>query len=479
LTVRRSLIWTGGAQVALFVFQFTASIVLARTLTPYEMGIYALASAIVGVVSTIQSFGLVAFIVREEALTDEMISTVFSINAALAVLMSVCLFAISQLGGVAFHDSGVRDVLRVLAFLPMIGAIEFLPASQFERNGSFNIIAGIGMIKNLTITFVVIWLAFMHFRYMSIAYSQLTGAAVSAILYVVIGRRHWSNRIGFKHWRRVLSYGVQILAISGINSAANRSADLLLGRFLGLSALGLYGRAVNVNRMLWDNIHIVIGRVVFVELADQMRNTGSVRGAYLRTIDIVTALLWPAFAGLAILAGPFIYNVYGPRWTAAAIPLGLLCLASMILVSITMTWEIFVISEKTAEQTRIEFIRTAVGLALFAAGCTVSVSAAALARVADAVFSMILYRPHLERMTGTRLADFIPIYLRSGLLTVLTVAPAGLLMVGYRGSPVTPIGYVGAAVMLGAFIWGFGLMVLKHPLFLECKVLLRRTGWQT
>ena len=57
-----------------------------------------------------------------------------------------------------------------------------------------------------------------------------------------------------------------------------------------------------------------------------------------------------------------------------------------------------------------------------------SLTGAAIGRVGEAMFSLYLYRPHLERLTGTRLGDFLPIYLRNGLLTGVAVAPSVLLM---------------------------------------------------
>ena len=59
------------AQGSALVLQFAASVVLARYLTPYETGIYAVALAIVGVLSLMQALGLQSLIVRKEILTPK------------------------------------------------------------------------------------------------------------------------------------------------------------------------------------------------------------------------------------------------------------------------------------------------------------------------------------------------------------------------------------------------------------------------
>jgi O-antigen/teichoic acid export membrane protein len=181
----------------------------------------------------------------------------------------------------------------------------------------------------------------------------------------------------------------------------------------------------------------------------------------------LTALLWPAFAGLAVVAGPFIFAVYGPKWLAIIHPLVMLALASIILVAITMTWEVFVVSEETGRQAQIEFVRTGAGVAMFTAGCFVSLTGAAAARVGDAVFSVFLYRRHLDRMTQTRTSDFLPIYIRSALLTAAAITPAGLVMARYGFSERAPLPLVTLGIAMGLGIWVCLIFVTRHPLSAE------------
>ena len=123
---------------------------------------------------------------------------------------------------------------------------------------------------------------------------------------------------------------------------------------------------------------------------------------------------------------------------------------------------------------RIEFIRAATALAMFAYGCTISLTAAAAARVGDALIAVLLYRPHLQRMTDTTFRDFMPIYGRSGLLTVLAILPSAALMFAHGYSPKTPMVLAFVATVTGMALWVGGLFVLRHPLLREAKQLLQR-----
>lgn len=462
------------SQVGLFIMQFATSLVIARLLTPYEMGVFAIAFAIVGLLATLRGLGLSGYVVRATEVNPGLLATLFTINAALALIVSVIIAGLSLLGGALLGEPGVRSLLLVMSVLPLISIFEFLPAAGIERRGEFGPIALVNLTRTLISNAVMLGFAFKGFSYMSLAYGQLAGACVAVAGVNVVGWRHASVHLGIAGWRDIMRYGLHMLAISGVNMVAYRMAELVMGRMLGLSALGLYSRASGLNSLLWDNIYFLIVRVVFVDFAEQRRRGGSLRYSYLRILQMMTALLWPAFAGLAVISGPLVVTLYGEQWVAAAVPFSLLCLSSIVAVSIAMIWEVFVVCQETGRQARFEFVRAIVGLVLFTAGCFISLSGAAAARIWEVLFAVALNRPHLKRMTDTRTRDSAPIYLRSGILTVVAVTPASVVMTIYDWSPHAPVPAVLAAVSIGVAAWAAGLWALRHPLLDEGRLVLAR-----
>jgi O-antigen/teichoic acid export membrane protein len=81
VATRRALAWMSIAQGSFFVLQFAGSVILARLLTPYEMGVYAIAMAVVGLLGIVQATGLRSFVVREPDLSEATAATVFTVNA--------------------------------------------------------------------------------------------------------------------------------------------------------------------------------------------------------------------------------------------------------------------------------------------------------------------------------------------------------------------------------------------------------------
>ena len=224
--------------------------------------------------------------------------------------------------------------------------------------------------------------------------------------------------------------------------------------------------------MLVENIYALIARVAFVDFAEQHRQGKSLRHSYLRILRMLTGFLWPAFAGLAVIAGPLVVTLYGEKWVDAALPFSLLCVASLLAMSVAMIWEVFVVCQETARQARLEFVRAAVGLLLFAGGCLTNLAGPAVARIGETAFGIALFRRHLQRMTDTRPRECSKIYFQSAILTILAISPASLVMTLYGWSPHTPVPLLLGAIAVGILAWVGGLRVLRHPLLNEARMVL-------
>lgn len=467
------------AQIVSVGTGFAATIVLARLLTPYETGIYAVAVATSGFISIIHSLGLQALIIREEVLTPGVSATAFTINALIAVLLSFLIAMASLFGTPFLGDEGVGRVLLALALMPIFGIITFLPSSRLEREGRFKAIALTATAGGIAGAVATMAFALSGLSYMSVAYGQWISGLLHMTIVLWIGRAYVSYSISFTEWRRVAAFGSQMLAVSGVNAASTRLSDIVLGKLLGLEALGFFSRAQGINGLIWNNFHLAAGRVLLVDFAELHRRGESLRARYIKTVEVMTAILWPAFAGLAVLAPHVIYFVYGDQWVPSANLLVMIAIGAMIQVSITMTWELFAATGKLGAQTRIESIRASLSLVLFAGACFISLEAAAATRIIDALLAVAFYRKHLSRMTGTSTQDFWPTYARSSLLVVLAIGPAAIWIISARHNEFLSPLQILVLTGLGVLAWSAGIMALKHPIAEEVRKLLLKVRFKS
>jgi O-antigen/teichoic acid export membrane protein len=476
MSVRRALAWLYSGQLLTFAINFAAAIVVARLLSPHDMGIFAIAGAMTSVIGILSTLGIGHYVVRASDLSPSTIDSAFTINAFLSCLIALFVYLSSFAGERLLDERAVGNVLAVLALGPLIGVFEFRPSTMLQREMHFMTIAVIGTLRTAINNIVVVSFAYAGERYMSMAYGAIAAGLFGVIAINLAAPHHVSLRLSMAEWKPMLTFGLRIMSISGVANLASRLSDIILGRLLGLEALGLYSRAAGMSNQIFENVYGAATRVMFVKLAADFREHGSLRETFLRGLAMITSLLWPIMIGLAVLARPAIYILYGEKWLPSALPLSLLMIAQFVVLCFGMNWELFVLRDETARQTRFEFIRAFVGIVTFSAGCFFNIAAAAVGRIAEAIFGFMLYRSHVRRLAETQPGELRRIYFNSLLLTVAAVMPSMFLMIYSGWSHLTPPWLIAAAILAGAGLWIVVLVRLKHPLWAEIKLAANRLG---
>ena len=473
MSVRRSLVWSYGSQIINLIVTFTTSVVVARMLGPFELGIYAMALAVSGVLTAILSFGTQAYVVREGELDPLVLRSAFTVNITLSLLLSLGLMA-AALAQWRWGRNDLALVFLVMTAGPVFSAFEFVPATLFTREMRYSIISAVSVLRTLVTASVTLVLVLVGSGAPGLAAGPVAANLVCALAYMALRRRDLIFRPGFHQFRAIIIFGLQMLSINGVSQLAQRGSDIVLGQLLGLAALGLYARASNLSTLIFLNVYGMATGVIFVQLSRDLRDTGELQHSFVRALRMITGVMWPLLIGIAVLAGPLVLLLYGTRWLPAALPLALLMVAQFVVLGFGMNWELFVLRKETARQTRIEFARATIGTMIFTIGCLFGLGAAALGRIGEALVGYVLYRPHIDRLAGTKSGEIRSIYIESLQLTLIAVWPVTLVMSWWRWSPYVPLTAILAAAAMGGVGWFVLLRRRRHPLAEEAARLFVR-----
>lgn len=93
---------------------------------------------------------------------------------------------------------------------------------------------------------------------------------------------------------------------------------VLLGRFWGAEATGLYGRAYQLITIPTDNLNSSVGEVAFAALSRVQNDPTRFRSYFLKGYSLVLALTIPITVVCAVLSDELILVLLGPRWSPAA-----------------------------------------------------------------------------------------------------------------------------------------------------------------
>lgn len=464
MSVRKSMAWALSGNAVFFLIQFVGSVIAARLLSPEEVGVFSIAFSTMVLITAFQNLGFQSFIVREPELGPDKLGTVFTMAGLQACALALLLFLGAYPLSRFMDEPRIVPALHILCLFALLTPFETVLNGLLQRDGRFDLATIVTAARVVTSATATIALALLGWSYAAMSWGSSIAAAAAAIVALVLTRGRRKARPTLRHWRDIWKYGAHILATMSLTNLFGRLPDIVLGKLLGIAAVGLYGRAAGVIDSFVVGVMYSFDRVMLKTLVDSRDETGRVDYVYLRCVRICTALFWPMFAGLAVLAGPVIRLIYGAQWVAAAPVLSLLCIAAIVQTSISSRNELFIATSRVGELPRLEAIHGSAGLAFFTAGATMGLVPAAATRLLDAGVLHVTYARRVLAAADIKAADLYKAYLPSIVATTAAVLPSLALMTWQDWSDTVPIAFVAAAVLAGVLLWLATLYLVRHDL---------------
>ncbi len=306
------------AQGANFALRIGSLMVLARLLDPKDFGLVGMVTAFTGILNLFRDFGLSAASVQRASVTDEQISTLFWINILVGVVLALLLAAMAPVVVTFYHEPHLLGVTLVLATAFLFNAAGVQHSALLQRQMRFTALATIETISWVVSTSVGISMAVAGFGYWS-----LVAAAVSLPLVTTLGLWFTTGWIPGKPRTNVglhsmMRFGGAVTLNSVVVYIAYNLEKVLLGRFWGADAVGLYGRAYQLINMPTDNLNSAVGEVAFSALSRVQNDPGRLKNYFLKGYSLVLALTVPITIAVALFAPDLIFVLLGPKWKDVA-----------------------------------------------------------------------------------------------------------------------------------------------------------------
>ncbi|MCA3254889.1 MAG: oligosaccharide flippase family protein, partial [Alphaproteobacteria bacterium] len=388
--------------------------------------------------------------------------SVYGVATLQAVTLAVVLVLIAPVVAGWANEPRAAEPVRMLALYALAIAAHTTLGGHMMRRMQYGRFSATLLIQNVVNAGTTIGLALAGFSYMSLVWGAIAGGSASSLAALWLQRRDLAVRPTLARWRDIWRFGWHVLVANLILNICAKLPDILLSRLAGVTATGLYNRASGLVDVFSNTVIGSFTRVMSSLFAQHRRETGGFRYAYLRMARISTGLLWPAYAGLAVLASPVIGLVYGETWAAAAPVLSLLCIAAIINTSLLGRGEILITGGDVSKLPRIESLRGIAGVAMFAAAAgQFGMVAAAATRIVDAVIAVALYLPHVYRNANVRASEAPGLYAPSLFVTLAAAAPPVAIMAWHGWPVLLPPLWLLAAIVAGGITW-LAAVTLAH-----------------
>jgi O-antigen/teichoic acid export membrane protein len=330
------------AQGATLLLRVGSLMVLARLLGPKDFGLVGMVTAFTGVLTWLRDFGLSSAAVQRMHITEEQISTLFWVNIAIGGLLALVAIAMGPAIAAFYNKPELFWVTAVLASGFLFNSAGVQHSALLQRQMHFTVLAVISVISLIIGVAVGIGGAVAGYGYWALVAMTVAQPLVATIgFWIATG---WvpglpRRRAGV---RSMLHFG-GTLTLNGLVAYIAYNADkVMIGRFWGVDAIGIYGRAFQLITIPTDNMNSAVGEVAFSALARLQNDPIRLKSYFLKGFSLVLGLTLPTAIACALFADDIVLFFLGPNWKDAVAIVRLLAPTMAILAIINpLGWFIY------------------------------------------------------------------------------------------------------------------------------------------
>lgn len=324
-SLKRSLFISFAEKYSTILVQFITSIIIARILSPHDIGLFSVGAAIIGVAHTVRDFGVSNYLTQTKEITLPIIRTTFGITLISSLLLSVAIVSGRGVVSEFYHEPAVREIMLVLGLNFVLIPFSSINIALLRRELRMGAIYKVNISGSVVQSATAILLALNGFGFMSLAWSGVACIVTTVILSSFYHPQYAFIKPSFSSAREVLSFsGISTLS-SMVWQISQSASDLIIGKTLSFTSVGIFSRATGLVSMVERVTLEGISPFIMPYFSQQNRSGENLKNAYI-PVDYQIAVARPILAGVSMATYPLIYCLYGATWVAASPVAALLCL---------------------------------------------------------------------------------------------------------------------------------------------------------
>lgn len=328
----RGAFWLAGDQFGSRVIDLAFAVILARLLLPEHFGLLAMAATSTAFFRLFANLGLGAAIVQRREVDEEYLSTAFWANLAAGVVLFLVVAVSGEVLGLVLREPRVGTVVLVLSLRFLIASGSATQVAMISRRLDYRALA-LRSIGSTAIGGVAgVALAYAGMGVWSLVGQELGSTiAGTVLLYRATGWRP-RRQFSWAKFKDLWSFGGPVLLSRLFSYLVRNSDNILVGRYLGASALGFYAFGFSIFAAPLNDFSSIVHRVMFSALSRLQEDERRFKRGFLLATRYTTMILMPIMTGLAVVAPLLVVVVFGPRWAPSGPVVSLLALAGFVVM---------------------------------------------------------------------------------------------------------------------------------------------------
>jgi O-antigen/teichoic acid export membrane protein len=292
--------------------------VLARLLSPSDFGIVAMVTVVTSFFDILSSAGLSWAMIQSATITDQQRTKLFWISIAFGAVFGLICVAAAPVLATFYHEPRLLAVTPAFAANFLLSAAGAQHSALLERQLRYVTVTGIEFTAQLVNAAVSILLALAGYGYWALVLAMIAQSFSLTLAY-------WMATGWVPGWPQrnvpiapLIKFGATVTLNNFLVFLAYNAEKILIGRFWGASALGVYGRAYQLINIPTASINAALAGVALSSLSRLQDDPQRQRRYFLKGYFLLMSLTVPLTLFCALFGDDIILVVLGPKWVEAA-----------------------------------------------------------------------------------------------------------------------------------------------------------------
>jgi PST family polysaccharide transporter len=319
-----SLRWSAVALIAVRAVSTIRGVLLARLLGPGPFGVFFAVAAVANMVLLGAEFGLGPFVIHgaQGARSRADVAATWAVATG---LIGAALVAASARVTAGPYGPTAEPIALLLSGSVLLAPLSGVCLSLLRVELRFRRLALLQLVAEVTATISALVLAFWlkHPGAWPLVTSVLVGRAVTVgVAIVAVGRLHpRPSLLRAPMARDLLKFGLPICVGAMAWAVALQGDNVVVGRVLGATAVGIYGLAYNYGDLPSALLGNIVGQVAFPVFTHARDDAAELAAEFFRFTRLVALLVCPIVATATVVADLAVNLLLGHSWLAAVTPL--------------------------------------------------------------------------------------------------------------------------------------------------------------
>lgn len=468
-SIRHSLALSAASSYITFAFQIMTTVVIARLLTPEQIGTFAVAAVFTALVGAFRNFGITEYLIQEPELKPETVRAALAVNIivswSLGSMLALAAGAIARW----YRHPEIATVIYIQASSFLLIPFGAITLAYLRRELDLKPVLVTGIFSNAVSALTGISLAWAGIGVTSLAWSGFAGVVASvlgAMWYRPATLPRWPSLKGASKAFRFGRYASGMYLFEQLGKGA---PEMIIGRTIGIVPVAYFSRAAGVLELFDKLILNAVWPIVLPLFSKRQREGGRVSEAFMAATSYLLAVGWPVLAVFAVLAWPAIRIVYGDQWVPAVPLTPILVLAMALLLPYHLTKEALIAVGRMQDSTRLLMITHSLRVAGLLAGVPFGLEGACWGVVVAALLGVLLAHRALHGLLQIDLRVMLRMAGPCALITAGTVAPVAAITWAWPPGEHNFVRIALAGSAAAAAGWLLSARAVGHPVLGELR----------